>query len=82
MELIATTRRDRAPVACAYGAVLVSEGRILRCGLLFVMKGTARTVTFRDPETKMLYRVRLPLFLTRQRRHARISRYRLEVLPS
>ena len=80
MELIATLRRDRAAVACAYGASLTQEGRFLRCGLLFVMRGTARTVVLKDPQTKKKYRVRLPAYLTRQKKHARVSRIKLEVV--
>lgn len=81
MELIATRRRKGVgAVAYAYGAALIDGGRTLRCGLLFVQRGTARTLTFQDPQTKNTYRVRLPDSLTRQARHARVSRFTLEVL--
>ncbi|TDE86008.1 hypothetical protein [Deinococcus sp. S9] len=82
MELIATSRREGAPVACAYGASLAEGGRTLRCGLLFVMRGQKRRVlTLKDPQTKTTYRVRLPKLLVGQKRHARVSRIQLEVLP-
>lgn len=81
MELIATRRRKGSgAVAYAYGAALIEGGRTLRCGLLFVQRGTARTIVLQDPQTKTKYRVKLPLFLTRQRKHARVSRFKLEVL--
>lgn len=81
MELIATSRRDGAPVACAYGAALVDGGRSLRCGLLFVMRGQKRrALTLKDPQTKTTYRVRLPKLLTGQKKHARVSRIQLEVV--
>lgn len=82
MELIATSRREGAPVACAYGAALADGGRTLRCGLLFVMRGQKRRVlTLKDPQTKTRYRVRLPKELLGQKGHARVSRIQLEVLP-
>lgn len=81
MELIATRRRKgTGAVAYAYGAALIDGGRTLRCGLLFVQRGTARTIVLQDPQTKTKYRVRLPDDLTRQARHARVSRFKLEVL--
>lgn len=82
MELIATRRRPGlGAVAYAYGAALIDGGRTLRCGLLFVQRGTARTLVLQDPQTKTTYRVKLPVFLVRQKRHARVSRFKLEVLP-
>ena len=81
MELIATSRRDGAPVACAYGATLDRQGRLC-VGLLFVMRRQVRhVVTFRDPQTKTTYRVRLPGQMIRLSGHSRVSRIRLEVLP-
>ena len=69
-------------MACAYGASLADGGRTLRCGLLFVMRGQKRRVlTLKDPQTKTRYRVRLPKLLVGQKRHARVSRIQLEVLP-
>ncbi len=78
MELIATTR---PPVACGYGAYLIKGGTRLRCGLLFVRKGTRQTtLTFRDPDTKQRIRVRLPKEAVNAKGHAKFDRIELEVL--
>lgn len=77
MELIATTRPE--PVAYAYGAYV--HGSVLRCGLLYVLKGNKKkTVTLRDPDTKQRYRVRLPREAIGNTRHLRFSREELELL--
>ncbi|BDP42926.1 hypothetical protein DAETH_28950 [Deinococcus aetherius] len=82
MELIATSRREGQPVACAYGAALEEEGRALRCELLFVMRGqTRRTLVFRCPTTKERVRVRLPKKLLGARRHGLTFDAVLEVAP-
>lgn len=80
MELIAITRPE--PVAYAYGAYLINEGRHLRCGLLFVQRGNKRrTVTLRCPDTKQRFRVRLPkLACSGLSKHLRFSRETLEVI--
>ncbi|OWL96524.1 hypothetical protein CBQ26_09105 [Deinococcus indicus] len=81
MELIATSRRERQPVACAYGASLSDDGTRLHCELLFVMRGqTTRNILLRCPQTKTRLRVRLPKSFLRAKGHARVLNIPLEVL--
>jgi hypothetical protein len=81
MILLATSRREGAPVACAYGAAPDEEGRIVTCGLLFLMRGqTRQTLVLRDPASKNRYRVRLPKTLLGQKGHARVLNIDLEVI--
>lgn len=82
MELLATVRREKQPVACAYGASLSSDGARLSCGLLFVMRGQkTKTLILRCPTTKERLRVRLPKALLRAKGHARALNITLEVIP-
>lgn len=78
MELIAT---GPEPVAYAYGAYLIDEGKRLRCGLLFVRKGNAQeTLTLECPATQQQIRVRLPAQAVNPAGHARFRKETLEVL--
>lgn len=81
MELISTSRREKQPMALAYGAYLIDGGKRLRCGLLFVQRGnTRRSLTFRCPDTKQKIRVRLPALAINAKAHCRFSRLELEVV--
>ncbi|MHA0043484.1 hypothetical protein [Deinococcus sp. PEB2-63] len=82
MELLATNRRDRQRVACAYGASLNDSGTRLTCGLLFVMRRQSRAViVLQCSQTKTRLRVRLPKMLLGAKGHALAKNITLEVVP-
>lgn len=62
MELVTVARRDGEALVTAYGCEFDDESdSLLYVGMLYVRGGLTRpSLLFRDPQTKMRYRLRLP----------------------